>query len=641
MPGLWGFAKDSPSDDDLSLFAAMGDRLGHHAPCLVREHHEDGPPVHLGRVSLGFLDDDDRPASNEDGSLVVMLEGEVYDVPALRRPLEAAGHRFRGRGQAELLLHGYEQEGRAFFRRLNGAFVAAIWDANRGRLSLACDRFGMKPLYYAAPPGRLLFAPEIKALLADGEVSRAPSLRGIAQFLTFGQLLGEDTMLEAVSILPAAGWLDFDPRSGRLEVGRYWRPRSAVPGRTPAAGEAFDRLGEAFQRSVDRRVAGPGRLGISLSGGLDSRMILAAIDTGRTPVSAVSLGMEGSIDVEAARRMCAHKGCGFHRLQLGRDFIRRFEEYLDRTARATDGHYLSQCLTAPGLPDYRDLGIEVLLRGHAGELMHMDKAYSFSLDRAAFAIRDEAGLEAWLAARLPAFLLGPLGGSLFAAPIREQMEAHARDSLRGCIAESRHVDPPAHRIWHMFLAQRLRRETSLSMAEFGSVVETRLPFLDNDLVDLYFETPPGLKLGDAFAAHFLARRCPEFLAIPNANTGARIGAGRVERSLSRFRLRALAKLRIGNNQPYERLGLWLRQDLAPLVGRLLLSDRCLDRGILDPGTIRAVVADHASGRRNHTFLILALMIFEHGRSTLFDAPGAMPGERAGARHPEGVGLGRA
>jgi asparagine synthase (glutamine-hydrolysing) len=628
MPGLWGVIGGVPSDDDSALFVAMGNRLKHHDFYRSWVHHQADPVLHIGRLSLGFVNAADQPVFNEDRLLMAMMEGEVYDPLEHRRALEAAGHRFRGESHAELLLHGYEEEGRNFFRKLNGTFAAAIWDHRQGTLILAADRFGMRPLYYIHQSGRLLFAQEIKALLADPEVSRAPNLRGIAQFFTFGQLLGEDTLLEAVAVLPAAGWLVYEPRADRVTLERYWRLEPADPDPVTRREVWLDRLDEAFHRAVERRVADSNRLGLSLSGGLDSRTILAAIDPARTPITTVSLGMEGSIDIRAAERMCALKGCSLHRYQLNGAFLKQFEGHLKWMVQLTDGHYLSQCVATPTLPVYRELNIEVLLRGHAGELMHLDKAYNYSLDREAFAIRDEVGLESWLYSHLRAFLHDQADCALFTPALRKPMEGLARDSLRACLAESRHIEPPVHRIWHLFLTQRLRRETALSMVEFGSQTETRLPFLDNDLIDLLFATPPELKRGDTIQADILRRRMPAFLDIPNANTGARIGAGRLGRSLGRFQLRILAKLGVPGYQPYERLGLWLRRELRSLVDDLLLSDRCLGRGIFNPQTLRAIVRQHLDGGRNHTFLLLTLMIFEQGQRLLIDPEDAQDGRQA-------------
>jgi asparagine synthase (glutamine-hydrolysing) len=623
MPGLWGLVSEMPTDELASRFAAMGRSLQHHEFYRSQIHRDDGGAL-LGRMSLGFVNTEPQPAWNEDGSLLAMMEGEIYDAAALRRTLVGAGHRFWGEGQAEVLLHGYEQEGRDFFRRLDGSFTAAIWDGRRRRLILAGDRFGMKPLYFAHLPGRLLFAPEIKALLADPDLPRAPSVRGMAQLFTFGHLMAEDTLLDAVALLPAAGWMTYDAAADRLEVERYWRagPGTAVP-RPATTAEALDRFDEAFARAVERRVEDTEGLGISLSGGLDSRTILAAIDTRAHPLTAVSLGLEGSIDVRSASRMAEILDIPHHRCQLDAEFLRRFEDHMRRMVHLTDGHYLCQCIVMPTLPLYRELGIRVLLRGHAGELLHMDKAYNYSIDGPTLRLRDPSALEDWLYRRLRTYMLEATDGPLFAPEYQNAMEDLARETLRDCFAESRDLEPPVHRIWHMFLSQRLRRETAMSMVEFGSLVETRLPFLDNELIDLIFATPPELKMGEAIQAHILRRRRPEFLRVANANTGTRVGAGRLERSISKFRLKVLAKLGVRGFQPYERLGLWLRQDLRPMVERVLLDDRCLGRGVFNPETVESVVRQHAEGKRNHTFLLMALMIYEQGQRQFVDGEPAL------------------
>jgi hypothetical protein len=317
--------------------------------------------------------------------------------------------------------------------------------------------------------------------------------------------------------------------------------------------------------------------------------------------------------------MASLVNCQHHCHVLDGQFLARFEEHLQRMVYLTDGHYLSQCIVMPTLPVYRELGIEVLLRGHAGELLHMDKAYNFSLDHTALALRDEAGLEDWLGRHLHAFMLAA-DRPLFAAPPGE-IESLARESLRSCLRESEGIAPAAHRIWHLFLSQRLRRETALSLVKFGSLVETRLPYLDNDLVDLLLAAPPELKLGDRIQAHILRRRLPAFLKVVNANTGTRLGAGRLARLFATARLKVLRKLGVRGYQHYEKLSLWLRRELRPLVNRLLLSERCLERGLFDPRAVKAVVENHLAGRENHTFLLMALLIFETGQREFMDGDG--------------------
>jgi hypothetical protein len=142
------------------------------------------------------------------------------------------------------------------------------------------------------------------------------------------------------------------------------------------------------------------------------------------------------------------------------------------------------------------------------------------------------------------------------------------------------------------------------------VAETRLPFLDNQLVALLLAAPPSLKLGEDIQAAILQRYKPQFLQVVNANTGTRVGASPWARKWSSLWLRGMAKLGLPGYQPYERLGLWLRRDLVDVVRDVLLDPQTLDRGVYDPVGIKTVVQNHLAGRRNHTYLIMALMIFE-------------------------------
>jgi asparagine synthase (glutamine-hydrolysing) len=592
----------------------MARRLRHHP--WYAEHSHVEPAAGLGRVSLGFVNPAAQPAFNEDHSLLAVMEGEIYDYDEQRQTLESSGHLFQGESHAELLLHGFEQAGQSFFCGLHGMFAAAIWDRTARRLILVNDRFGMKPLYYARLSGRILFASEIKALLVASGVGRRSHPRGLAQFFTYGQLLGTDTLLEGVCLLPAAGWLTYETQNGRAAIDRYWRLRPAsAPRRTDT--DILDGITQAFTRAVERRTRGTARLGLSLSGGLDARTILAVIDPER-PVTTVSLGIEGSLDLRCAREMARLARRPFHPYVLKIDFLSRFEEHLRHMVHLTDGQYLSQCIVMPTLPFYRELGVDVLLRGHAGELMHMTKAYNFSFDLEALALRDAAGLEAWLFRHLRTYMLEGAGDDLFARPYRGQFDALALESLRECLSESEGVDPPQQRIAHLFLAQRSRRETALSLAKLGSVVETRLPYLDNDLIGALLAAPPRLKLGETIQAHILRRHMPAFLGVVNANTGAQLGASRLVRRFAQARLKVFAKLGVRGYQPYERLGRWLREDLRPLVEQTLLSPRCSDRGVFNPPAVRRIVDGHLNRGRNHTFLLMAMMIFECAQRQFVD-----------------------
>jgi asparagine synthase (glutamine-hydrolysing) len=616
MPGVFGIACAAPTFDLSSRLAGMAAPLWHHDWYEGKEYADESGTVGLGRVSTGLVNAAEQPVSNETRSFLAVVEGEIYDYAVHKQKLKSSGHRFSTDSQAELLLHGFEESGPAFFRDLHGKFVAAIWDQASRKFILINDRFGMKPLYYAHVAGRLVFGSEIKSLLVDPAVSRRTNLRGVAQFFTFGQLLGEDTLFEGVKLLPAAGVLTYDVDTDRLSLDRYWRLRGQVAtGRSKA--ESLDRIDGAFTASVNRMTNGTDGLGLSLSGGLDARTILGVFGPSKS-LTSLSLGMAGSMDHISASAMARLLGYPHKQVILGEEFLADYESHLRQMVRLTDGQYLCQCIVMPTLPIYRDMGVRVLLRGHAGELMHMNKAYNFSLDRAALGLHDQEGLFGWLWQHLQTFMLNGTGGRLFATRHRATIDELARDSLRDCLGQSDDTEPTTHRIWQMFLEQRSRRETALSLAEFESIVETRLPYLDNELVDELFAAPPELKLGDEIQTHILRHHRPEFLNVANVNTGTRVGAGKFTKFATKVRLKVLSKLGVSGYQPYERLGLWLRRELRPLVQRMLLSDRCLGRGVFDPTTLRSVVDDHLNNRKNHTYLLLALMVFEAGQQEFVD-----------------------
>jgi asparagine synthase (glutamine-hydrolysing) len=624
MPGIAGYAGVMPSSD---LLPQMLVPLKQQKWYTRDEWVNPESTVALGRVGLGLVNTASQPAVSCDGTKRAVLEGEIYEYERLRRDLESRGHRFRSTSHAELLLHGMQRSGLEFVRGLKGCFSAAVWDESAGTLTLLNDRFGMRPLYYSHSPGRLAFGSQIKSLLADSDLSRATDPRGLAQFFTFGQYLGDTTSFAAVNLLPAAGVATYRVDEDTLKVQTYASlGENWGDGRTDR-GAALERITDALSASVARCTNNTRNLGLSLSGGLDARTILGLIDPAQ-PVKTLCLGIEGSIDVQCAAEL-ARLSCRTHQTHiLGTDFLNDFGRHLLDMVRMTDGQYLCQCIVMPTLPLYRQLGIDVLVRGHAGELMHMSKAYNFSMDAEAESLTESA-LEPWLWRRLQSHMLDGVQGTLFTPAFGMNLTEQARASLRQSLNESRDIGPPVHRIWHLFVSERIRRETALSMVEFGSVVETRVPYLDTDVIDALMSAPPSLKLGEAIQEHILRERQPSFLSVVNANTGARIGAGPLPKLIAKARLKVLAKLGVKGYQPYERLGLWLRRELRGLVQSILLDDRCLSRGIFNPETVRSVVANHLSSRRNHTYLLMAMMVHELSQREFVDGETAQVPAMAG------------
>lgn len=605
MPGICGIATGNPGDLQLAeRVGRMTARMAHY-PWHRSESGSVGTYAALGQV---LLEPVDSACFQPRAVGRAVLDGELFGVPGLLGPVE-------------YLQTGFAQGGNQFLRALEGKFSAALWDQERSQLTLISDRFGMQPLYYSHAGGELAFGSEIKAVLSAGGIPKGENRLGIAQFFTYGHLLGEETMLEGVKLMPPGAVLRYDVGSNRVSIERYWRLGDESYAIDSNRAACIDRIDSAFRQAVERRLVGGGQLGIALSGGLDARTILAAIDTRQHPLVSVCLGVEGSLDQSSAREMARLKGCQHHAYVLDANFLAHFESHLRWMVHLTDGHYLDQCIVVPMLPLYREWGIDHLLRGHAGELVHMTKAYNFSLDEEALSARSETQLHSWLNRRLCAYMLQQVDGPLLVGLSRGELDRLAGESLAACFAESAAVEPLLHRVWHLFISQRLRRETAGSLAMFGSVVQTRIPFMDNEFVDAVLSSPPDLKLRDEVQYHLLKRTMPKFLKIPNANTGTSLGASEMWQRLATLKMKILGRLGVAGYQPYERLGLWLRRELADMVRRLLLDTRCLDRGVFVPDTMRTVVEQHLSNQRNHTFLLMAMMIYELGRREAVDGDG--------------------
>jgi hypothetical protein len=322
----------------------------------------------------------------------------------------------------------------------------------------------------------------------------------------------------------------------------------------------------------------------------------------------VSIGIEGSLDHRSASEMAALVGVPHREYMLNGGFLSAFETHLREMVRLTDGHYLDQGIVMASMPLYRELGIDYLMRGHGGELLHMTKAYAFSLDDAAMRAT-EAELEAWLFSHLTDYMLGGVPDDLFTFDLREHAKASLDRALRRCHDAARAVD----RVWELFLNERIHRETALSMHKFNCFATIRQPYLDADVIDVIFSLPADRKLGDELQTEVLRRRRPAFLGVTNANTGARLGAGSFETTLAKLRLKVGAKLGLKGYQPYERLGLWLRRDLRAMIESALAKGELLDSGIVRPDVVRRIVGEHMQERANHTFLLMSLLIFTLGQ----------------------------
>ena len=368
MCGICGLATvGAASPPDPTLLAAMNEALVHRGP------DSDGTtingPVGLAarRLSIIDLQHGDQPIANEDGSIHVVLNGEIYNYRQLRAELQRRGHRLASRSDTEVLVHLYEDRGLEFVEELRGMFALALWDARRRRLVLTRDRFGIKPLYYSTEGDVLSFASELKALLRVPWFSRELDPDALQAFLAFNSIPAPLTIFRAVRKLPAGHLLTWE--DGQVRVQRYSRPRPVdhadVRSEPPEvlAGELRDRLRDSVRAHLVADVP----VGVMLSGGVDSSALaaLAAIESGER-VRTFSVGFEeSSFDELAMARLVAERyGTDHHELVLRADAV----DLLPRIVEAFDEPFADSSALPTYLVSKLAAGsVKVALSGEGGD----------------------------------------------------------------------------------------------------------------------------------------------------------------------------------------------------------------------------------------------------------------------------------
>jgi asparagine synthase (glutamine-hydrolysing) len=323
MCGIYGrLARDgSPVPSPADLLAVR--RLAHRGP--DDEGTWSGGRVFLGMRRLSIIDlvGGHQPIGNEDGSIQVVYNGEIYNFREIRRELEAHGHRFATDADTEVLVHGYEEWGEAVLDRLNGMFALALWDGRSHTLLIARDRVGVKPLYYFADVRRLVFASEIKAILAHSDMPREVEPAGLLNYFAFGHAVGEQTMYRGIRKLLPGHLLRV--RAGEITIRPWWNP---APGAAVALSfrDCAAEVRRLLEDSVRLRLVSDVPLGAFLSGGLDSSAVVALM--GRhmdRPVDTFSIGFDSGAafnELPDARLVSAHLGTTHHEtIVTSRDLV--------------------------------------------------------------------------------------------------------------------------------------------------------------------------------------------------------------------------------------------------------------------------------------------------------------------------------
>jgi asparagine synthase (glutamine-hydrolysing) len=609
MCGICGIAcgeRDGAPDPE--TVKSMSLRLRHRGP------DSDGlflrGPVALAarRLSIIDLDGGDQPIANEDGSVVVVQNGEIYNYRELKRDLEHRGHRFATECDTEVLVHLYEEHGESFVERLRGMFAVALWDQSEQRLLLARDRFGIKPLYYRLAGGTISFASELKAMLEQPGFSRAIDPRAVAAYLAFNSVPAPLTIFAEARKLPPGHLLSW--RGGEIRLARYARPEP-VPADRVRDGEEAElaaELREVLRDSIRAHLVSDVPVGVLLSGGIDSGGItaLAAAESGEA-LRTFSIGFEesGFDELSRARLVARRFATDHHELVLRPDAV----DLLPKLVESFDEPFGDSSALPTYLVSQLAAGeVKVAMSGEGGDEL-FGGYYTYVADRLAPRVGRLATLAAPLVEALPsndrkvgfdykakrfvrAASLPPLERhhawkEIFSAQRRRALMGanpgwDPVDLYRERYAETRGAEPLARMQdvdLGIYLVDDLLVKTDrLSMAHS---LELRVPFLDQRVAEFALALPDRLKVR-GFAKKRLLRRAL---------------APMLPKEIVRGRKQ-------GFSIP---LASWLRGPLEPFA-RDVLSPATLERqGLLDPAAVAPLLDSHCSGREDLSRQLWGLM----------------------------------
>ncbi|HEY2900586.1 MAG TPA: asparagine synthase (glutamine-hydrolyzing) [Polyangia bacterium] len=339
--GIFNFG-GTPRDDGEALLR-MRDAIKHRGPDDAGVYLSNDRRVALGHRRLSIVDlspAGHQPMSNEDGTVWITFNGEIYNHESLRPNLTAKGHKFRSQSDTDVIIHQYEEDGPECLQALDGMFALGIWDDVRGRLVLARDRMGKKPVYYHLSNGKLLFGSEIKALLAHPDVARDIDPEALNLYLTFGNVPPPYTLFAGIKKLPAGHRLIAD-RLGNVKIERYWTALGDKPWpRHADEKESIAKVGELLQAAVKKRLMSDVPIACLLSGGVDSSAIVGLMSAlVNRPLQTYSVGFEGFGEAENfndqpfARLVAKKFGCDHHEVNVTADECR---DYLPELVYAQD-----------------------------------------------------------------------------------------------------------------------------------------------------------------------------------------------------------------------------------------------------------------------------------------------------------------
>ena len=617
MCGIAGFV-EAPSvaepyghDASRDLVHRMCEVIRHRGPDDEGLFVDAGVALGMRRLSIIDLSTGKQPIHNEDRTVWVVFNGEIYNFRSLRRTLEEAGHVFYTATDTEVIVHAYEQWGADAILRLRGMFGLAIWDTRTRTLLVARDRVGIKPMHYATVNGRLYFGSEIKSLLEAPDLPRDLDMDAVDHYLSFLYTPRDGSIFEHVRKLPPGHLLTW--RQGTIAIEQYWEMPATESFRGSEA-DAVDQLRTVLTDAVRSHLISDVPLGAFLSGGVDSSLVVGLMtETSGARVKTFSIGFnEPAFDeLEHARRVAQHFGTDHHELVVEPDGIR----ILDQLVSHFDEPFAdSSAIPTWYVSEMARRHVTVVLSGDGGDELfggydrYLPHPRVVAFDR--YSPPGARRIAALAASTLPH---GARGKNFLRHVGRDDrgryldairffgsdekpalLTVDARRRIRGGDAErqlARHFERFSQLPWASqmmrFDAETYLPEDVLTKVDRMSMahsIESRVPLLDNDVVSFASTLPDDLKIKNGRRKHVLKE----------------VAATLVPRDL-------LDRRKQGFGVP---LGVWFRGNLRELFSDTLLSAASLQRGYFRPSFVRQLVDEHVAGKRDHTLRLWQLVVFE-------------------------------
>jgi asparagine synthase (glutamine-hydrolysing) len=603
-----------------------------HDMCAVMRHRgPDGEGIHvapgigLGMRRLAVIDlhTGEQPVADESGNIQVVFNGEIYNYRELRAELIAKGHTFRGMSDSEVIPHLYAEHGISFLARLNGMFAIALWDSVARRLLLARDRVGIKPLFYSQHRGTLYFASEVKSLLAAGGTSRRLDPLGVDQLLTFEYTATPTTLFSDVRKLAPGSWLTW--HEGTVKQGTFWT-LSAVgtPPLTAPVPEIAERLRHTLTQAVRRQLVSDVPLGAFLSGGIDSSILVAAMSevSSAAPLTfSVGFGDASYSELHFAQQVASHCGTRHHEEMLTPDYLGVLPEVIAQLDQPIADFSVFPTLLVARMARAH---VTVALGGDGGDelfagydayqadryssrlLDWLPRPMRANLERLARFVPLGSGKrgvgnqvrrflegaalpERWQHMRWMIFLQEQGRARLYTPDFRAHISEQTGDLVRSMLDDTLVPDRLAGQMrcdLRFYLAENiLPKIDAMSMA---SSLEARVPYLDNEVLDLALAIPSELKLRRGVRKWILRQAF----------------AGRLPPQI-------LRRGKEGFSMPMKN---WLNQQWNPLMHELLSADNLARDGLFDARYVARLMREHETRAHNHSHLLWALMVFQLWRA---------------------------